>query len=135
MPAIIFPFLGPKFKPAYYRYTRILWYLWYSSWQLVLQVSNVETLIISVVMVPGFCNSVGGDSFLICHRSGSGEYDCAVGRQPSKVSEHCQHCMPLAQCARDLGLYTTINCDKITHRPPVVVSLSPVNSGHQCSVH
>ena len=40
----------------------------------------------------------------------------------STVSKHCQHHVTLAQCASDFGLYTTVDCDKIIHRPPVAVS-------------
>jgi len=44
-------------------------------------------------------------------------------RQPSKVSKRCQCRMPLVHCASDLGLYTTVDCDKVTqaachHFPP-----------------
>jgi len=37
-------------------------------------------------------------------------------------AKHCQHQASLAQCAGNLGLYTTVDCDKITHRPPVIIS-------------
>jgi len=41
---------------------------------------------------------------------------------PKVISKRCQPRMPLAQCAGDLDLYTIIDCDKITHKPPVAVS-------------
>jgi len=85
--------------------------------------SRVLTIVITV---PAFCSLVSGGCFLTCHHGngGGGGYHSAVGRQPSKVSKRCQHlaCHMLAQCACDLGIYTTVDCDTITRRPPLIVS-------------
>jgi len=71
----------------------------------------------SVVMVSGFCNLTVAVVVLTCHHGGGG----AVGRQPRELSKRYQRCTPVAQCAHDLGLYTTIP-HRLSHSPPPIIS-------------